>query len=196
MSTFTDNYLLETIINDDYNVYKENRITPKEVTRSFDRLLSQEKPIPTLFCELVNKLGKWFSISNAVLALCSHPNQTLKVASWWESHCFKEGVLMSLPAQESLLYEVLRSGHFLHIQVGGKIPGNYIEQRLMYSQTTESLAVCPLIHNDDAYGVISLSSPVSNAFELWHDCQFNSVLEKMASVIAGRNLNEFRQISL
>ncbi len=163
----------------------------KSINKSFVRLLSQRKPVPTLFCELVNKLGKWFSISKATMAIFHEQTGTLKLASWWDMYCFKEGVLMSLPTENSLFYKVLQSSRPLHEQVSNGFPGNYVEKRLMTSKTTAALTVYPLVFNGVVYGVISFSSPLPHAFEMFEDGYFSTVFEKMASVVAERSPGEF-----
>lgn len=153
--------------------------------------LSKNKPIPILFCELVNKLGRWFSISDAVLALYDHSTGRLKIASWWDLCCFKEGVHLNLPTEDSLFHEAIGSRSLLHIQVNGDFPGNYIEQQLMTSKATAALAVYPLVYNGVINSVISLSSPVPYAFEMLEEGYFSTVLKRLASVIADCSPREF-----
>jgi hypothetical protein len=160
------------------------------LNRPFARLLSQKKSIPTLFCELVNKLGKWFSISKAILAVYDDRTGTLKLTSWWDQHCFKEGVLMSLPTENSLFYQALQSDRIFHEQVNGHFPGNYVEQHLMTSRTTAALAVCPLQCKGVGQGVISLSSSVPYAFEMLEEGYFSGVFENVASVLTAQSLDE------
>ncbi|MCD6248926.1 MAG: hypothetical protein J7J98_01170 [candidate division Zixibacteria bacterium] len=161
------------------------------LSRPFIRLLSQEKSTPTLFCELVNKLGKWFSISKAALAIYCDQTGMLKLSSWWDMNSFKEGVLMSLPAENSLFYQALQSNRIIHEQVNGHFSGNFVEQRLMSSRSTSALVVCPLLYRGVKQGVISLASPVPFAFEMLEEGYFSRVLEKIAFILAARSSDEF-----
>ena len=73
------------------------------IYRPFNRLLSQRKPVPTLFRELTNKLNKFFSISKAVLVLHCPLSDRLKLIARCEPDCFKEGVPMEIPTAGSIL---------------------------------------------------------------------------------------------
>lgn len=161
--------------------------------KPFDRLLSQNKSTPTLFFELVNKLGKWFSISKATLSIYNNHTETLKVVSWWDINALKQGVLISLPTENSLFYKVIWSGELIHEQVKDCFSGNYIEQRLMTNKETSALAVCPLMSDRTVRGLISLSSPVSYAFEMLEKGYLSTVFERFASVLAERNTGEYRE---
>lgn len=165
----------------------------KTFNRSFIRVLTQNKPIPILFCELVNKLGKWFSITKATLAIYHHQTGTLKLASWWDMYCFKQGVLMSLPTENSLFFRSLQSNRPLHQQVKSHFPGNWVERRIMATETTEALVVYPLVFNGVVHGVISLSSPVPYAFEMLEQGYLCTVFEKMAAILNDRSPKEFWQ---
>ena len=158
--------------------------------KPFARLLAQKKSIPSLFCELVSKLSKWFSITKATLAVHHHQTGTLKLASWWDQYCFKQGVLMSLPTENSLFYRVLESRRLLHEPINGNFPGNYIERRLMVSKTTAALAVYPLVFNNVVQGVISIASPVPYAFEMLEEGYLDAAFEQMANVLAERSSEE------
>ncbi len=154
------------------------------IFRSFDRLLSQEKPVPTLFCELVNKLDKFFSICKASLVLHNPYTGTLALASWWDRYCFKEGVIISLPRENSLLYATLKSQSVVQEAINGKVPGNFVEQKLLISEETQTLAVCPAVFEDAVYGLVALASPVPGAFDMMQQGYFELVFDRFGELLA------------
>ncbi|MCK4632292.1 MAG: hypothetical protein KAT79_03415 [candidate division Zixibacteria bacterium] len=154
------------------------------IFRSFDRLLSQEKPVPTLFCELVNKLNKFFSICKASLILHNSYTGTLALTSWWDRYCFKEGVIISLPRENSLLYATLKSQSVVQESINGQVPGNFVEQKLLISEETQALAVCPAVFEDAVHGLVVLASPVPGAFDMMQQGYFELVFERFGELLA------------
>jgi len=175
--------------NSDINTESSDYST--RISKPFFRLLNQNKSIPTLFCELVNKLSKWFSISNGNLVLHHYPTGILKLASWWDLYCFKQGILMELPAKNSIYYKVLKSKEIYHEQITGKFPGNHIEKKIIANSDSASICVYPLIYDDITAGLISFSSPIPFAFEMLEKGYLSSVFEDFAKIIVERSSQEF-----
>jgi len=154
------------------------------IFRSFDRLLSQKKPVPTLFCELIHKLDKFFSICKASLILHNPYTGTLALTSWWDHYCLKEGVIISLPRENSLLYATLKSQSVVHKWVNGQAPGNFVERKLLISEETQALAVCPAIFEDAVHGLVTLASPVPSAFDMMQHGYFELVFDRFGELLA------------
>ena len=163
------------------------RMSPS-IYQPFNRLLSQQKPIPTLFRELINKLNKFFSISKAVLVLHCPLSNRLKLIARWEPNCFKEGVAMDIPTAHSILHRTLRSGVTLHEPVFGCNQGNNFERRILTSASTKALAICPAVSVDTVYSLISLASPVEYAFEMLDEGHFVDVFELFGELLSERNI--------
>ena len=164
----------------------------RTMSKPFDRLLTQKKPIPTLFCELVNRLGKWFSISKATLALHHKPTDSLRLSSWWDKYVFKEGVLISLPKKGSLFHQVINDNRPVYYQVASQFVGNHIERRILTSKDTIAVMAIPLAIDGEVYGVIGLSSPVPFAFDMIEEGYLNNVFEKLARTIAERGPRQYQ----
>ncbi len=158
------------------------------IYRPFDRLLSQRKPIPTLFRELTNKLNKFFSISKAGLVLHCPLSDRLKLIARWEPDCFKEGVAMEIPTADSILHRTLRLGGILHEPVFGCDQGNNFERRILTSASTKALAICPAVLDDTVYSLISLASPVEYAFEMLAEGHFDDVFERFGELLSERSI--------
>jgi len=162
------------------------------ISRSYKRFFEQKKPVPTMFCELVNKLDKFFSVSRASLVLHLPQSGDLKLVSWWDRHCLREGVIMSIPKKSSLLYRVLGAQSVFHKSVGRDIPCNYLERKLLISRSSQALIICPAVFTDVIYGLVSLASPVPYAFELIENGIFQPVFVRFAQVIA--ESKQFKQV--
>ncbi len=166
---------------------RQRRMSPS-IYQPFNRLLSQRKPIPTLFCELINKLNKFFSISKAGLVLHCPLSDRLKVIVRWEPDCFKEGVAMEIPTPGSILHRTLRLGGILHEPVFGCDQGNDFERRILTSASTKALAICPAVSDDTVYSLISLASPVEYAFEMLNEGHFVHVFERFGELLSERSI--------
>lgn len=165
------------------------------VYRPFDRLLSQRKPVPTLFWELTNKLNKFFSISKAVLVMNCPLSDRLKLIARWEPDCFKEGVAMEIPTANSVLHRALTLGRIFYEPAFGFDQGNNLERRILTSPSTRSLAICPAVSDETVYSLISLASPVYNAFDLIEDGHFASIFDRFGKLLAERDLTSILEPS-
>jgi hypothetical protein len=164
------------------------------IYRPFDRLLSQRKPVPTLFWELINKLNKFFSISKAVLVMHCPLSDRLKLIARWEPDCFKEGVAMEIPTADSVLHRALTLGGIFHEPAFGCDQGNNLERRILTSPSTRALAICPAVSDDTVFGLISLASPVEYAFEMLDEGRFVDVFERFGELLSEQNHTGIGQV--
>lgn len=154
------------------------------------RILQQNKPVPTLFREMTNKLSKFFSISKAVLIIRDSGKNSLGVRAVWKNFQFQNGLTLTLPKNNSFLYEILNSGKTKSLPIFSKAPGNMIENRILINKSDSALIVCPLISVDKIRGMISFASPVPYAFEMIEEGFLGPVFETFGRVL----FNEYDKI--
>jgi len=154
------------------------------------RILQQNKPVPTLFHEMTNKLSKFFSISRAVLIIRDRVKNSLGVRAVWKNFQFQNGLTLTLPENNSFLYEILNSRKTKSLPIFSKAPGNMIENRILINKSDSALVVCPLISVDKIRGMISFASPVPYAFEMIEEGFLEPVFETFGTVL----FNEYDKI--
>ncbi len=181
----TDSAIIEqNYTNLDERPYLSDRDIAPVLCSPLLRILRQNKPVPTLFCEMTNKLSKFFSISKAVLIIKDSRKGTLGVMAIWNNLQFQNGLTLTLPKQNSFLYEVLKSRKIKSLPIFSKAPGNMIENKIISNKTDSALAVCPMISEDMIRGLISFASPVPYAFEMIEEGYLGTVFETFGRVLS------------
>ncbi|RKX23058.1 MAG: hypothetical protein DRP51_01295 [Candidatus Zixiibacteriota bacterium] len=148
------------------------------------RILRQNKSIPDLFCEMTNKLSKFFSISKAVLVIRNHNKMTLGVMAIWDNFQFQNGLTLILPKENSFLYEIFKTGRIKSLPIFSRVPGNLIENKILVNKSDSALVVCPMISEDMIRGLISFSSPVPYAFEMIEEEYLGTIFDMFGRVLS------------
>jgi hypothetical protein len=146
--------------------------------RSFMALFIKQKNINKLFFAIAKKLNRAFDITSAVLVIRSVRDSSLKVIAIKKDHYSREGLALTLPDRDSLLYNVLRKASLHTEYIVENFSGNFIEK-------SRTLAICPIISNNSVSGLLCLASPSSSAFELFENGALDSILKQLGSIMAG-----------
>lgn len=147
-------------------------------------ILRQNKRKSLLFGEIIDRLTGFFSISRATLIISDPEKDALKVTTIWEKSNLRQGLWLTLPRKDSLLYRILNEGKTFSKPFIGYFPGNFIESRILMDKKTCSLVVCPLVSDKTVCGLISLASPVPFAFEMVEAGCLNPVLNRFGKILA------------
>jgi hypothetical protein len=147
-------------------------------------LFKDRKNIYHLFFSLIKKLGKFFSISKAVLVVRSPEDNALKVIALKSRHHARHGLALTLPKRDSLLHRVFKSREVYSASYPGGFEGNFIEKKLLLEDDTGSVAICPVSVNGTMQGLLCLTSPVVYAFSMFEEGFLDGVLEKFGRSIA------------
>ncbi len=162
--------------------------------RSWERLLKQNKPIPLLFSEMTGKLSQFLSIERATLSI-NLPNQDeLHIVAWWDLAGLKEGLAMPVDPKNSLLVKSLNKQSVHLYQIGDVNLDNFIESKLLMNESSCSLAICPIKHEDIVRAVVSFASPALHSFEFLELGHFDSVFSSLGAAIA-QNESIINQLS-
>ena len=145
---------------------KENNQLSRSICDSFASVFSRNYNINQLFFSLVKKLNKFFSINRSVLVVYSARDDSLKVLAMKRDRGTCEGLAVTLPDKDSLLYRIFHERMIYTENYPSSFEGNFVERRLLIDDCTKSLLVWPIRSDGFCNGLICLSSPVIYAFEL------------------------------
>lgn len=147
------------------------------------RILMQNKPVPELFYELVNRLDKFFSISKASLIIKSPADDTLRMMAMWDNSVMRQGVMLTLPRKQSLFHKAVKQKSIFYQPIIDAYRGNFIERKILYTDNACTLAICPLIWDGNFTGLISLTSPVPFAFDMIEEGRFGPLMRYLGKVL-------------
>ena len=150
---------------------------------SFEAVFRKTDDIYKLFFLLTKKLSKFFSISRASLIVHSKLDGKLKAIAMKGDKGAHEGLALTLPEQNSLLYNILESGVPYIENYPQQFPGNFIEEKILIDSDTRSLAVLPIKDNGTLGGLICFASPVPYAFTMLEDGLLDDLMEKFGPVL-------------
>jgi len=154
---------------------------PRLILKSFQHLISQSESVPKMFHLLTGKLSKFFSISRAVLIAFSHRENSLKAIAMKDHQIIGDGLALTLPRQDSLLYDVFDNGSVYLENYPGAFDGNFFERKLLLDDDTKSLVIIPLRFEDNIRGLICYSSPIAYAFSMIEEGLLDRVFEKFGA---------------
>ncbi len=160
-------------------IQNENGLSQK-VIRSIKAVLSKPGDIYRLFFLFTKKLNRLFSISQSSLIVYSKQDGKLKVLAMRGENGTRKGLALTLPEKNSLLYKVFTDGRF-YIQNHPKdFNGNFIEEKILKDDTTQSLAILPISRDGSRSGLICLSSPNRDAFTIFENGLMDGILENFS----------------
>jgi len=158
------------------------------ICRPLVRILDQNKSVSRRFFELINRLNKFFSISRAVLIINDKDGDSLKMMTAWEQARLREGVMLTIPRENSLLRRASGIRVIINRSATGEFPpeyqGNFIENNILFDKSTSSLAICPLFAGKTLMGITCLTSSAPFAFELIEEGYFDGIFRQLGEVLA------------
>ena len=160
-------------------IQNENGIS-QTVIRSIKAVLSKPGDIYKLFFLFTKKLNKLFSISQSSLIVHSKQDGKLKVLAMKGENGTRKGLALTLPEKDSLLYKVFTDGQFYIQNQPKNFDGNFIEEKILKDDTTQSLAILPISQNGLRSGLICLSSPKQDAFATIENGLMDEILENFS----------------
>ena len=152
------------------------------------QMLDQNKSVPNLFLEFVNRLARLFPITRAALTDCSLGSDDLKIVAMWDEGTLREGVSIAVPEKGSLQYSALAVQSVLVNHSLTEFPGNWIEKRVLTTSVTSALAVCPLMTDGLPLGMICLASDTPFAFESLEEHCLDDAFERFAQILLDKKL--------
>ena len=171
--------LTETNQNSDHPAAKNT----SRFIKSLSFRLKKAKGINEQFFSLTKKLSRLLSLSRAVLIVRSCKNDTLKVIAVRGRRLTRQGLALTLPDRDSILYSVFREGKVYSENLPGRFKGNFIERKLLLDKETASFVISPIICEEVVIGLLCLASPVPHTFAAFEDSVFEEILEPLGKVI-------------
>nr|MBN2278712.1 hypothetical protein [candidate division Zixibacteria bacterium] len=147
-------------------------------SRCFSSVFKNRKNIYDLFFSLTKKLNKFFSISHAILIIHSEHDDRLKVIAMKGKKRTHLGLALTLPRQDSLLYSIFSRGIIYTRNFPVEVECNFVEKKLLFQESTNSIAVCPITSDGSVRGLICLASPILYAFSMFEDGILDGILEE------------------
>jgi len=158
----------------------------EDCLNSIRAILRKPGDINRLFFRLTDKLNRLYSITKAALIVHSNHDNKLKTIAMKGINGTCEGLALTLPENDSLLYRVFTDG-FLYIQnYPDPFSGNFFEEKMLVDQATQSLAVLPITEKNSPTGLICFSSTIPNAFESFEDGILDDILENFGHELKDR----------
>ncbi|MEW5924069.1 MAG: hypothetical protein AB1746_08790 [Candidatus Zixiibacteriota bacterium] len=151
--------------------------------RSLSSLFRNNKNIYDIFFSLTKKLNKFFSLSRSILIVNSDKDNQLKVIAMKGPQDSRIGLALTLPRQDSILYQVFNSRAIYTENYPHQFAGNFIERKLLLDDNPGSIAICPVKSDGNVRGLICLTSPALYAFTLFRDGALDAVLERFGRSI-------------
>ncbi len=155
----------------------------KVIIRSVTGIFHRRQHLHAQFFAVTKKLGKFFSISGAVLIVHSQKDDRLKVIALKGENYTREGLAISLPRSMSLLYDVFAGNEQYIENYPDGFPGNFVERKLILGEDTKSIMIYPTRHEGQPNGLICFASPVPYAFVLLENGNFDEISENIGKVI-------------
>ena len=152
--------------------------------RSVASIFAKQRNLPKLFFSVTKKLGKFFSISGALLIVHSSRDNRLKVIATRKESRALDGLALTLPPQHSLFYTVYKDGEPYIKNYPEDFEGNFIEQKLLLDDDTKSMVICPTVHNGFPNGLICFTSPVPYAFVMFENGFLQEIMEQFGTVLS------------
>lgn len=160
-------------------IQNENGIS-QTVLRSIKAVLAKPGDIYKLFFLFTKKLNKLFSISQSSLIVHSKHDGKLKVLAMKGENGIRKGLALTLPEKDSLLYKVFADGRFYIQNHKKNFDGNFIEEKILKDDTTQSFAILPISQDGSRSGLICLSSPKQDAFATIENGLMDEILENFS----------------
>lgn len=157
------------------------------ICRPLIELLHPDKPAKTLFNALVGRLGKFFSVTRATLATLDSSRVNVKVPLIWEISGLREGLMLTVPRENSLMYRVLQQGELIYEPIFQAFPGDLIEGKIITESSACSFVICPLDATSPVPWLISLASPVPFAFDMIYDGYFSEVFQRFGEILTNQH---------
>ena len=150
---------------------------------SIRAILKKPGDINKLFFRLTKKLDKLYSITKAALIVHSDQDNKLKAIAMKGNNGTCEGLALTLPEDNSLLYKVFEDNYQYIQNYPDQFSGNFFEEKILIDRATQSLAVLPIIEKNSPKGLICFSSTIPNAFASFEDGALNDILENFGQVL-------------
>jgi len=154
--------------------------------RSFESVLDESSNVYKLFYSFTKKLSKFFSITRAVLVVQSRRDACLKVVAVRAKKSVREGLTLTLPRKDSLLYRVFEEGIIYVENYPGGFDGNFIEKKLLLEKDVNSLVVVPITFGQTGRGLLCFTSPILYAFGMFEEGHLEGVIEEFGLALEGR----------
>lgn len=134
-----------------------------------DDVLIDNHDLNRAFNRVIGKLGRFYSIDRASLAILNSESSTFRVTHIKDKGSLKKGLALNFAASRTTMFQVLKQGYPVADNFPEQISNNIIEKRILLSSNACSVMMIPLIYDNLRIGVLNLTSIQPSAFGLYLD---------------------------
>ncbi|HSG99000.1 MAG TPA: hypothetical protein VLB27_03060, partial [candidate division Zixibacteria bacterium] len=138
----------------------------RAILKAFVELLQRRPADPAVvFGQICSRLRRRLRLRRALLFVKTERPAALQSYALWEDGALSSGVLVTVPTEDSLLWELLETGCAKSYSPASLFNGNLIESKLTYSIPNGALALLPLSHQRRPVGLVALNSGLGAELE-------------------------------
>lgn len=157
----------------------------RAISSSLEKTVMNADSRDELLIALSNRLDKFFSIHKSSYSVYVPNRAMMQVPVISIRDEVKSGVIIGVDADKSLMHNVLRSRQVLVSEFPDQAVSNPIERRLLLHDDTRSLAIIPMIADEELLGTLNYASGARSAFSLF-DLRIFDDLFRIAAERFGR----------
>ena len=130
----------------------------KAILRAFDSLIERRPGDPAVvFGQLCSRLRRRLRIWRGLLFVLTENPKALQSYALWDEGALSSGVLVTVPPEDSQLWELLETGCAKTYTPAHLFSGNLIETKLVDSVSDGALTLWPLLCEDRPVGLVALN---------------------------------------
>jgi hypothetical protein len=150
------------------------------IFKSLKKVINSSYTRYELFMKLCAKLDKFFAINRASLAFYDKYDDLMKISHIKVGKEYKNGVQINIMASKTLMKRVLDDGNIYVRNFFQFIDGIELEKKILLDNSSRSMALIPLIWEDEKIGTFNLTSKSYLAFSLLESHLFDYLFAKTA----------------
>ena len=152
---------------DDLDRYLMER--SRKTNLELDNNLIGNRDLNRAFNHVINKLGRFYSINKASLAIFNAESERFRVTHLKQNGSLKKGLTLKFASRNTTMYQVLKQGYPVADNFPEQISNSVIEKRILLGAGTSAVLIIPLIYDNLRIGVLNLASCQPAAFGLFLD---------------------------
>lgn len=156
-------------------------VVQQAVRSSLEVTVSQAVSHDDMLMSLTNRLDKFFSIHKSSYSMFLSDRKLMRVPVVCDQNDIKLGVIIGVDADKSLMHNVLEAGLVFVSDFPDHAVSNPVERKVLLNPDTKSLAIIPMIHENNLMGTLNFASAASSAFSLFDLKLFDNFFKVVSS---------------
>ena len=157
----------------------------KGIIRAVSDLLSRDGTDPgEVFGEFCERLRKRYELARAILFLATDSPKAIQSYALWENGQSTSGVMVTIPEEDSALWELLETGFARSFTPARLFSGNIFERKLCVGSDTGALLLWPLVTDNGRHGLVAFNTSTAQPLTA-SDPLLKAVMKSLAEYLAG-----------